>query len=528
MRRLALALLATLLGAASLAACSAGPSARPSVAVVDTGLAATPSTTAAPKSEYPALQAPVAELDWTDCTTSMLAKLALTSRQPGLVFECANLAVPLDPQLAGKLSLGLLRARTASTPRDAAPLVLTTGAEHASTGALATLAASGGAAALATRPMVAVDRRGVRSSAALSCLKPDQRAAIENVDPAAATPADPLAATLMLGRDATQVCTDVISPAELGFDTAHAVADLEELRLAWKVNQLALLGMGDGASVALRYTVSHPQQVSRLVLDSPAVPGADEVSLAKNQATGAEAAFAAFSTQCLATACPLGADPRGAVLDLMQRARTTDGLAAGDGRRVSAGAILRAVRQALLTPSGTHGLAPALASAGAGDARALLSYFDQAAGREVPGDAGTQIDADFVAGCSDAALRPSPGQVSTLVAQWRKDFPLFGADAAARLLLCLSWPTPATAPPVSKLNTVPPALVLSATADPAAGSAGVQAVITNLQQAGSDATILRWQNAGHQVFLSSECARSAVSAYVVDGTRPQEGTICPP
>jgi len=519
-------LLAALIGAAALVAGSAGPSTRPAVAVIDNGLA--PATSAPATAQLPALQAPVADLAWSDCTAATLAKLGLTARQTGLVLECATLAVRLDPKLAGTLPLGLLRARVASTPRDAAPLVLTTGAEQPSTTALATLAASGSTPLLATRSLVAVDRRGVGTSAALSCLKPEQRVAIEDVDPAAPAPADPLAATLLVGRDATQACTDVISPAELGFDTTHAAADLEALRTAWKVDRLSLLGMGDGAAVVLRYAVAHPQQVARLILDSPAVPGADEVSLAKNQATGAEAAFTAFASSCAAAGCPAGTDPRRPVTDLLQRARTTSGIPAAGGRRISAGAILRAVLEALRTPTGTQTLGRALASAAADDATALLGYLDQAAGRNVAGNPGTAIDAEFVGHCSDAALRPTPEQVSTLVAQWRKDYPLFGADAAARLLLCLSWPTPSTPPPVRKLDAVPPALILSPTADPALGTAGTAATLTDVQQAGTDATVLSWQGAGHPVFLSSPCARNATAAYVADGARPRLGTICPP
>jgi len=526
-QRASQSLLLVLVGAVALAACSAGPSTRPAVALLDGKAPPAPTSSAPPALQSPPLQAPVADLPWSDCTASTLGKLALTSRQAGLVLDCATVSVPLDPKLAGTVPLGLLRARVASTPRDAAPLVLTTGVEQPSTTALATLAASGSAALLATRPLVAADRRGVGTSAALTCLKPAQRTAIEDVD--ASAPADPLAATLQLGRDATQACTDAISPAEAAFDTTHAAEDLEVLRTTWKVDRLSLLGMGDGAAIALRYAVLHPEQVARLVLDSPAVPGADEVSLAKDQAIGAEAAFAAFATSCAAVNCPAGADPRRAVTDLMQRARAAaPGLVGAAGRRLSAGGILRAVREALRTPAGSQGLGPALAAANGGDPTALLAYLDQSAGRAVAGNPGTAIDDSFVGHCSDAALRPTPGQVSTLVAQWRKDYPLFGADAAARLLLCLSWPTPPTAPAVKALNAVPPALLVSPTADPVVGAAGTPATLTDVQQAGSDGTVLSWQSTGHPVFLSSPCTRDAVGVYLAEGKRPRPGTICPP
>ena len=36
---------------------------------------------------------------------------------------------------------------------------------------------------------------------------------------------------------------------------------------------LALIGVGNGAQVALAYAGSHPDKVARLVLDSPVPPG---------------------------------------------------------------------------------------------------------------------------------------------------------------------------------------------------------------------------------------------------------------
>jgi proline iminopeptidase len=48
------------------------------------------------------------------------------------------------------------------------------------------------------------------------------------------------------------------------------VADLEELRRQWGLDQLSLLGYSWGGLLALLYTVEHPDRVSRLALVSPA------------------------------------------------------------------------------------------------------------------------------------------------------------------------------------------------------------------------------------------------------------------
>ncbi len=508
--------LAAALVTAAVAGCSAGPSDRPTIAV-RSDAPASPSPSPSPAA-VPPLQAPVTDLTWRSCSSTWLQQTSPAPLPAGVTLECATLTAPVDDQLPDSLSLGLVRARTADTPREAAPVVLTTGADEPSGTALARWARADGAALLAQHPVVALDRRGLGTSDPVSCLSAAQRTDITTVDASGPDPSA-LDTIQQLGRTSTQSCTDVLSPAELGYDAAHAAGDLEVLRTAWKVDRLALLGLGDGAAVALRYSIAHPDHVSRLVLDSPASYGADAATMAKEQATGAEAALRAFSTQCAATQCPAGPDATATVLDVLNQARARNGLPAAGGS-LAAGAIPGLLARALSSPDGARALPAALERARAGDGTALAQLGSTGA---PPG----QVDAELVARCSDVALRPSAEQVSTLLAQWRTEMPVFGADAAARLLLCLSWPTPATAPQVRELGAVPPVLVLAPAADPVAGPSGAPAAVTSVQQAGSDATLVRWQGYGHPVLPASACARTAVAAYLADGTRPQAGTICP-
>ncbi|WP_460863289.1 alpha/beta fold hydrolase, partial [Rhodococcus aerolatus] len=251
------------------AGCSAGPSQRPPVAVVDDRLppadATDPgSSTPAPP---PAAEVPDTDLAWTDCAARTRATLGLGPGPAGLALECATLRVPLDPATTGQLELGLLRARLATTPADAAPVVLTTGSDAPSTTTLARLATDGGADLLAAHPVVALDRRGTGTSTPLDCLTARQRADLLDVDPD--RPGTSVDTVLGAGRDATQACTDVLTPAELSLSTDRAADDLEALRERWGVTRLSLLGAGDGARTAVRYAVTHPGSVSRLVLDTP-------------------------------------------------------------------------------------------------------------------------------------------------------------------------------------------------------------------------------------------------------------------
>ena len=80
---------------------------------------------------------------------------------------------------------------------------------------------------------------------------------------------DPVANLGAISMTATTSCTDTIAPGDSAYDNAHAAEDIERLRSTWDVPALALLGIGNGAQVALAYAGSHPDKVARLVLDSP-------------------------------------------------------------------------------------------------------------------------------------------------------------------------------------------------------------------------------------------------------------------
>ena len=132
---------------------------------------------------------------------------------------------------------------------------------------------------------------------------------------------DPVANLGAIAQTATTSCTDTIAPGDSAYDNAHAAEDIERLRSTWDVPTLALLGIGNGAQVALAYAGSHPNKVARLVLDSPLPLGIAAEAAAEQQVKGEQAALDAFAAQCAATNCPLGPDPKGAIDALLAAAR---------------------------------------------------------------------------------------------------------------------------------------------------------------------------------------------------------------
>ncbi|PQM48907.1 UTP--glucose-1-phosphate uridylyltransferase [Mycobacterium talmoniae] len=185
-------------------------------------------------------------------------------------MDCASFDADLDPLngAAGKVGIGAVRARSAHTPEDAGPLIFSTGSDLPSSLQLPVWLSRAGADVLNTHPIVAVDRRGMGMSSAVDCRDTLERqdmwdqAQFDVGD-------DPVANLGTVTVSATTNCTDIISPGDSAYDNAHAAEDIEALRSIWDVPEIALMGVGNGAQVALAYAGSHPTKLARLVLDSP-------------------------------------------------------------------------------------------------------------------------------------------------------------------------------------------------------------------------------------------------------------------
>ena len=300
-----------------------------------------------------------------------------------------------------RLSIGVVRAKSVGTPADAGPLVMTTGTDLPSSVQLPVWLSRAGTDVLKTHPIVAVDRRGMGMSGDLDCRDLFDRQ--EMLDQAQFESGDdPVANLGAIVQTATTSCTDTIAPGDSAYDNAHAAEDIERLRSTWDVPTLALLGIGNGAQVALAYAGSHPNKVSRLVLDSPLPLGIAAEAAAEQKVKGQQAALDAFAAQCVAAAnCPLGPDPKGAIDAMLTSAR--DGSGPGGA---SVAALTDAITTALAFPRGdrvssTNALAAHLAAARGGDANQLNNLINQA-------ETLRQTDGQFVNSCSDALNRPDP------------------------------------------------------------------------------------------------------------------------
>ncbi|WP_280268795.1 alpha/beta hydrolase [Nocardia wallacei] len=502
------------------AACGAGPSERPAVAVErphEAGGPARPSTSAPPAP--PALQQPKTDLNWRECAVPTFNLLGLGTPPPGLIFECAEYSTPIDAggSILGTFRNGAVRARLQQTPADAAPMVLTSGDDRSSSATLAGLAAGPASAVLGAHPIVAVDRRGMGSSQPIDCMTDDIRRALADNGQFAPGGGDPVDIVAKLSQDATIACQDFLQPYQGTFDAAHAADDIEQLRKQWQVDRIALIGTGNGARVALSYASKYGDHLSRLALDSPEAVNADAVGRAEQRVKGAEAALTGFAQRCAGVGCALGPDPRGAVTDLVNRAGR------GELGDLSANALLTTISGFLGDPRADQAgrvreLADALAAAGRGDRGPIGNLVLREA-------AATAADGQFVARCSDNQQPATPTRAKELENTWGAQYPVFGRAAATELMACTAWPVPNAAQLPQKYPG--PVLVLGTAADPVVGGDGRPAVTGALGAAGARVATVEWQGWGHPVFTHTGCAQQYIVDYLKDARLPQDGTACP-
>lgn len=511
---------ATLLVAVSavLAGCVPGLAADPRFVTNSGARPQGAATTKPPPSGPPPIAAPKNDLPWHDCTAQVFNDAAVRA-VPGVQLDCATYDSDLDPVNGGSgtLNIGVVRARSNQTPHDAGPLVFTTGSDLPSSIQLPVWLAGAGADVLQTHPIVAVDRRGMGMSSPIECRDHIDRqemrdqAQFQSGD-------DPVANLSDVSNAATTACTDAIAPGASAYNNSNAASDIERLRSLWDVPAVALVGIGNGAQVALTYAASRPDKVARLILDSPVALGVSAEAAAEQQVKGQQATLDAFAAQCVAVNCPLGPDPKGAVSALLADARAGRGPAGA-----SVAEVASAITVALGFPSGgrvaaTTSLAGALAAARAGDTNQLTNLINHA-------DTVQDSDGQFVNSCSDAINRPTPDRVRELVVAWAKLYPQFGTVAALDLVKCVHWPTgsPQPAPKTLKVDV----LLAGVQNDAIVGNEGVAATAATIINANAASRRVMWQGIGHGASIYSPCAVPPLIGYLNSGKLPETDTYCP-
>ncbi|GAB2672697.1 alpha/beta hydrolase [Gordonia jinhuaensis] len=512
--------MATLCAVIAVAAgCAIGPDPGPGLVLRDDGgndgVSAAPHT-----SSVPQLDPPTSRLDWRDCTAELRSTYPF-ARTPGVELGCASILAPALPDRSAvdRVRVGLVRAAVSSTPADAAPIVLTSGTDMASSATLMSFVGGSGKRLLGEHPVIAIDRRGIGGSDALDCLTRTQRTALwtDALNPPGEVGASAARQDSLSTRAASafSTCSDQISPLQLAYTAENAATDIEVLRTRLGMNRIGLLSIGEGSDVALAYAANHRTHLGRLVLDTPVPYAATAADATTARVTGVDAALRAFSDQCRAVTCSLGSDPAAAIAALIGRAGT------GGLGSLSDIDVLTAITTAIATgPTQRTDLITAVSTmisqAASGSTGALAAAV--VTGRELRATDGQQVST-----CNDASSPPGRNEAATLIASLTGQYRMAGISAMS-LLRCSGWPA-APKPPAPTGFDVP-VVVLNGAGDPINGNGGVSSVAATITNASGTLAVIGWNGPAYGVSTRSDCAVDSVGQYLSSGRAPTT-TDCP-
>lgn len=301
------------------------------------------------------------------------------------------------------------------------------------------------------------------------------------------------------------------------FDLTSVADDIDTLRASIGVPALSILGRGFGGTAAAVYAHRYPTRVSAMVLDAPDDPLADRALVQTDRARAAEAALDNAAAMCAADreGCPK--DLRASLKKLL-----ADRHIVGTHRdlgRIGPSGVLLAIAATLPDQIRWFDIAVSVAQAEHGKTAGLLLLI----GRIMQISRGQSIiDAPLAFTCNSSAARPRADNLHAAMVTARKSADIFGPLFVGMLAWCGSWPTPAR--PVTEIapGGLPPVVVIVGESDPVVPGSASRSLASRLPSA----VTIAWHGIGHGGFPTSKCVSAAVNSYLLNGTVPEQGTLC--
>jgi pimeloyl-ACP methyl ester carboxylesterase len=461
-------------------------------------------------------------------------------------FQCARLLVPLDYRdPAGRqFSLPVIRLPATDPSRRIGSIVVNPGGPGGSGVDYARQARSAlTAAVLARFDVVGFDPRGVGGSKpAVRCMTGPQLDRYVGTDDTPDNPAE-MSALISASTFFGQACEREAGSLLPYVGTANAARDTDILRAALGDAKLTYLGKSYGTYLGTYYAQLFPDRVRALVLDGALDPGESAIDENIVQAEGFQLAFRSFAADCLKRPdCPLGppggsglssgaasaAGLPGAIAKLQRLLSQADHTPLandlGDGRPANQALIAGGVIAALYSKAYWPLLREALRRSFAGDGTLLIEMSDALVERGSNGSYSNLVESNMAINCVDRVWPRGLAAWRSAAATAAADAPQFGPMIMWGSLPCAYWPVRAAPVPAMRAAGAPPILVVGTTRDPATPYRWAQALARDL----SSGVLLGWNGDGHTAYkMGSSCVDGIVDRYLIDGTVPKSGTVCP-
>jgi pimeloyl-ACP methyl ester carboxylesterase len=502
----------------------------------------TPASAAASGSAAPV---PVPQLAWGACAADSGAAQARD-------FQCAKAEVPLDHRDPGGRKITLSRVkRSATGPGERiGSLFLNPGGP----GGTATTQVVGWIGLLPQGlqerfDVVSWDPRGVGESAGVQCF--DNLAAEQDFLGEFAS--FPVGAEQERGyvdrwREFGERCAQRDGDLLAHTNTAATARDLDLLRQAVGDEKLSYLGLSYGTFLGATYANLFPDKVRGMVLDGNLAPsawtndGRPDADEGLSARIGSNAAVAAtvkeFVRLCGSTDtahCPFSEGSPQATQDKLDKLldRLRQGPIGLDGRRLTYAEIVDAVNSAMDIVQPLQSPVDGASAQGWGLAAGVLQKVWEARDAAVPQPSPVPPitpypgpEQGLAVVCGDSPNPPTDRYAALAAEQLSSNGP-FAVDAVwGPDEQCSTWPVAAADAYRGPWDRgTAPVLVVGPTNDPSTPFENSRKMVAEL---GAGGRLLTVEGYGHTAFLNpSACAAAAQVAYLVEGTLPAEGTVCP-
>lgn len=455
------------------------------------------------------------ELDWSTC---------------GSGFECTTVTAPLDYADPGRGEIELSVIRHRAGEGDAVGSLLTNPGGPGASGVdfiRDSLSFAVGGPIVRSFDVIGFDPRGVGASTAVTCFDAAQMDAYLYDIPKDPRGSAGWTAELEERNKAFGEACDANSGGILPYiTTENAARDMDLLRGVLGEEKLDYLGFSYGTFLGATYAKLFPERVGHLVLDGAIDPAASGLDVSTTQGLGFESALRAYMASCLdGRGCPFTGTVDEAMGDLSTLLASVDRrpIKAADGRMLGADTLMTAIITPLYSEGNWPVLTAMLTDVLGGSADYAFYVADLYNDREDGTYVSNQTEAFRAYNCMDYPVDANQADIDAANALLQREAPTIapyweGPDP------CDQWPYPPTGvrEPITAEGAAP-IVVVGTTNDPATPYEWSVALADQL----SSGVLVTRVGEGHTGYnKGNECVDSAVEAYLLEGTVPEDGLRC--